>query len=43
VQSSGGYSGGFSPKDLTWILTHAPTETLVLKPSPAGATAEAYV
>lgn len=34
VQSSGGYSGGFSPKDLTWILTHAPAETLVLKPSP---------
>ena len=26
--------GGFSPKDLTWILTHAPTETLVLRPSP---------
>ena len=26
--------GGFSSKDLTWILTHAPTETLVLKPSP---------
>jgi hypothetical protein len=26
--------GGFTPKDLTWILTHAPTETLVLKPSP---------
>jgi hypothetical protein len=25
--------GGFSPKDLTWILTHAPTETLVLKPN----------
>jgi len=25
--------GGFTPKDLTWILTHAPTETLVLKPS----------
>src|SRR4029079_2352088 len=22
--------GGFSPKDLTWILTHAPTETVVL-------------
>jgi len=34
VQNSGGYGGGFSPKDLTWILTHAPAETLVLKPSP---------
>jgi hypothetical protein len=30
---AGGHSG-FSPKDLTWILTHAPTETLVLRPSP---------
>jgi len=27
--------GGFSPKDLTWILTNAPTEALVLKPAPA--------
>ena len=27
-------SGGFSLKDLTWILAHAPSETLVLKPSP---------
>jgi universal stress protein family protein len=26
--------GGFSPKDLTWILAHAPAETLVLRPSP---------
>jgi Universal stress protein family len=26
--------GGFSPKDLTWILTHAPTETVVLRPTP---------
>jgi hypothetical protein len=29
-----GAHSGFSPKDLTWILTHAPTETLVLRPSP---------
>jgi hypothetical protein len=28
---------GFTPKDLTWILTNAPTETLVLKPAPAAA------
>ena len=27
-------SGGLSLKDVTWILTHAPSETLVLKPSP---------
>ena len=25
---------GFTPKDLTWILAHAPSETLVLKPAP---------
>jgi hypothetical protein len=25
---------GFTSKDLTWILTHAPTETLVLRPAP---------
>lgn len=31
--------GGFSLKDLTWILAHAPAETLVLKPAPI-ATAE---
>jgi len=40
VQNSGGYGGGFSPKDLTWILTHAPAETLVLKPAPEGNTIE---
>jgi hypothetical protein len=26
---------GFSPKDLTWMLEHAPSETLVLRPAPA--------
>jgi hypothetical protein len=25
---------GFSQKELTWILTHAPAETLVLRPTP---------
>ena len=25
---------GFTPKDMTWILTHAPVETLVLRPTP---------
>ena len=30
---SGG-NGGFTSKDVTWILAHAPSETLVLKPSP---------
>lgn len=28
--------GGFTPKDLTWILAHAPAETLVLKPEPGA-------
>jgi hypothetical protein len=26
---------GFSPKDLAWMLEHAPGETLVLRPAPA--------
>ena len=32
-----GRSGGFAAKDVTWILAHAPAETIVLKPSPNGA------
>lgn len=28
--------GGFTEKELAWMLTHAPTETVVLKPSPTG-------
>src|SRR5436190_21572727 len=28
--------GGFSPTDLTWILTNAPAETLILRPAPDG-------
>lgn len=35
-----GGSSGFSATDLAWILTHAPSETLILKPSPAIASAE---
>ena len=30
-----GRGGGLSTKDVTWLLTHAPSETIVLKPSPA--------
>ena len=30
-----GRGGGFSAKDVTWILAHAPAETIVLKPPPA--------
>jgi hypothetical protein len=36
VDGRNGRPTGFSPKDLTWILTNAPTETLVLKPSPVA-------
>jgi nucleotide-binding universal stress UspA family protein len=31
-----GRNQGFSPKDLTWMLTHAPSEALILRPDPAG-------
>lgn len=31
---------GFSPKDLAWMLTHAPSETLVLRPAPDEAGAQ---
>ncbi len=30
-----GRKHGFTPKDLTWMLTHAPSETLILRPDPA--------
>jgi hypothetical protein len=30
---------GFTPKELAWILTHAPVETVVLRPSPNAAAA----
>jgi hypothetical protein len=32
-----GRNGGFSARDLSWILAHSPAETIVLKPSPNGA------
>jgi hypothetical protein len=31
-----GRGQGFSPNDLTWMLTHAPSETLILRPDPAA-------
>ncbi len=31
--------GGFTEKQLVWLLSHAPAETLVLKPAPAHAIA----
>ena len=30
---------GFTPKELAWILTHAPAETVVLRPSPEATAA----
>ena len=36
VPAPAGRSRGFTPKDLTWMLTHAPSETLILRPDPAG-------
>ena len=30
---------GFTPKELAWILTHAPAETVVLRPAPETAAA----
>ena len=35
ASDNGSARRGFTPKDLTWILTNAPSETLVLKPAPA--------
>jgi hypothetical protein len=36
-ENHNGSRKGFTPRDLTWILAHAPAETLVLRPSPATA------
>ena len=32
-----GRNGGFSSRDVSWILAHSPAETIVLKPPPAAA------
>ncbi len=37
VPAPAGRTPGFAPKDLLWILTHAPSETLILRPDPAFA------
>lgn len=34
VPAPAGATPGFIPKDLLWILTHAPSETLILRPAP---------
>jgi hypothetical protein len=37
LANDGRRTTGFTPKDLTWILTRAPFETVVLKPAPETA------
>jgi len=32
-----GRNGGFTARDVSWILAHSPSETIVLKPTPNGA------
>ena len=34
VPAPAGRSPGFTPRDLAWMLTHAPSETLILRPDP---------
>ena len=34
VPAPTGHNSGFDAKDLTWMLTHAPRETLILRPDP---------
>jgi len=36
VPAPAGARSGFSPKDLLWVLTHAPTQTLILRPTPSA-------
>jgi nucleotide-binding universal stress UspA family protein len=39
VPAPAGRHQGFSPGDLTWMLTHAPSEALILRPDPATVSA----
>ena len=36
VPAPAGRRPGFTPKDLAWMLTHAPSETLILRPDPVA-------
>jgi hypothetical protein len=36
VPAPPGVEPGFTPKDLLWILTNAPSETVILRPDPAA-------
>ena len=35
VPAPAGRTPGFAARDLTWMLTHAPSQTLILRPDPA--------
>jgi len=35
VPAPAGRDPGFTPKELEWLLTHAPAETIILRPDPA--------
>jgi hypothetical protein len=37
VPAPTGRQGGFTPKDLAWMLTNAPSQTLILRPDPIAA------
>jgi hypothetical protein len=37
VPAPAGRRAGFTPKDLTWMLTNAPSQTLILRPDPIAA------
>jgi nucleotide-binding universal stress UspA family protein len=39
VPAPAGREPGFSPKELLWLLTHAPSETVILRPDPSLQTA----
>ncbi len=40
VPAPAGRLPGFTPDDLLWILTHAPSETLILRPQPTRIAAQ---
>ncbi len=43
VPAPAGRSPGFTPKDLTWMLTHAPSETVILRPDPGSPSTDGEV
>jgi len=41
VPAPAGREPGFTPKELEWLLTHAPSETVILRPDPELTVADA--